>query len=60
MIEADFHPEVTMEELSDLVSHAPIQETWGRRNTFSTPLSDEESAPIIQGLLILFHQMEVK
>ena len=38
MIEADFHPEVTMEEMSDLVSHAPIQENMGEDgNSFSTP-----------------------
>ena len=38
MIEADFHPEVTMEELSDLVSHAPItREHGGDGNSFSTP-----------------------
>ena len=54
MIEADFHPEVTMEELSDLVSHAPIQENMGETEIhFQLPLSDEESAPIIQGYIDL-------
>ena len=46
MIEADFHPEVTMEELSDLVSHAPIQENMGETEIhFQLPLSDEEISP---------------
>ena len=54
MIEADFHPEVTMEELSGLVSHAPIQENMGKAEIhFQLSLSDEESAPIIQGFIDL-------
>ena len=54
MIEADFHPEVTMEEMSDLVSRAPIQETMGETEIhFQLPLSDQESAPIIQGYIDL-------
>ena len=52
MIEADFHPEVTMEELSDLVSRAPIQENMGETEIhFQLPLSDEKSSPIIQGYI---------
>ena len=29
VIEAEFHPEVTMDEMSELVSHAPIKENMG-------------------------------
>ena len=37
MIEAEFHPEVTMDEMSKLVSHAPIQENMGETgDSFST------------------------
>ena len=40
MIEADFHPEVTMEELSVIVSHAPIQENMGKTEIyFQLPFS---------------------
>ena len=54
MIEADFHPEVTLEELTDLVSRAPIQENIGETEIhFQLPLSDEISAPIIQGYIDL-------
>jgi CRISPR/Cas system-associated exonuclease Cas4 (RecB family) len=52
MIEADFHPEVTLEEMSDLVSHAPIQKNMGATEVhFKLPLSEEESAPMIQGFI---------
>ncbi|WP_252502745.1 PD-(D/E)XK nuclease family protein [Sporosarcina sp. Marseille-Q4943] len=52
MIETDFHPEVTLEELSDLVSRAPIQKNMGATEIhFKLPLSEEESAPMIQGYI---------
>ena len=54
MIEADFHPEVKLEELSELVSHAPIQVNMGETEIhFQLPLSDETSAPMIQGYIDL-------
>ena len=54
IIEADFHPEVTLKELSDLVSRAPILENIGETEIhFQIPLSDEKSAPIIQGYIDL-------
>ncbi|MFS0688984.1 PD-(D/E)XK nuclease family protein [Sporosarcina sp. 179-K 8C2 HS] len=52
MIEADFHPEVTLEEMSDLVSRSPIQENMGATEVhFKLPLSEDESAPMIQGYI---------
>lgn len=52
MIEADFHPEVTLEEMSDLVGRAPIQKNMGATEVyFKLPLSEEESAPMIQGYI---------
>ncbi|MFS0577267.1 PD-(D/E)XK nuclease family protein [Sporosarcina sp. 179-K 3D1 HS] len=54
MIEADFHPEVTLEEMSDLVSHAPIQANMGDTEVhFQLPLSGKDSAPMIQGYIDL-------
>ncbi|MCM3711050.1 PD-(D/E)XK nuclease family protein [Sporosarcina luteola] len=52
IIEADFHPEITLEEMSDLVSHAPIKKNIGATEVhFKLPLSEEESAPMIQGYI---------
>ena len=42
-----------MEELSDLVSHAPIQNMGETEIHFQLPLSDEKSSPIIQGYIDL-------
>jgi PD-(D/E)XK nuclease superfamily len=54
MIEAEFHPEVTMDEMSKLVSHVPIKENMGETEIhFQLPLSDEESAPTLQGYIDL-------
>ena len=54
MIEAEFHPEVTMDEMSELVSHAPIKENMGETEIhFQLPLSDEDSAPVLQGYIDL-------
>ena len=53
-IEAEFHPEVTMDEMSELVSHAPIKENMGETEIhFQLPLSDEDSAPMLQGYIDL-------
>jgi len=57
MIEAEFHPEVTMDEMSELVSHAPIKENMGDTEIhFQLALSDEDSAPTLQGYIDLVSQ----
>ncbi|PIC57018.1 hypothetical protein CSV80_11155 [Sporosarcina sp. P12(2017)] len=54
MIEAEFHPEVTMDEMSELVSHAPIKENMGETEIhFQLSLSDADSAPVLQGYIDL-------
>ena len=54
MIEADFHPDVTLGEMSDLVSHAPIQENMGETEIhFQLLLSNEKSAPMIPSYIDL-------
>lgn len=54
MIEAEFHPEVTMDELSQLVSHTPLTKDMGKTEIhFQLPLSDADSAPTLQGYIDL-------
>ena len=54
MIEAEFHPEVTKDEMSTLVSHAPIQKNMGETEIyFQLPLSNADSAPMLQGYIDL-------
>ncbi|QNK89824.1 PD-(D/E)XK nuclease family protein [Sporosarcina sp. resist] len=54
MIEAEFHPKVTMDEMSELVSYAPLTENMGETEIhFQLPLSDEDSAPMLQGYIDL-------
>lgn len=55
IIEVDFHPDVTKNELSSLVWKAPIKgknKIVGETEVyFKIPLSDEENAPKIQGFI---------
>lgn len=52
LVEAEFHPEVTKDELSLLVHNAPIYEINGETEVhFNIPLSDEENAPKLQGYI---------
>src|SRR5690625_3243745 len=55
LIEAEFHPEVSMDELSKLTWNAPIQgknKIAGETEIyFKIPLSDERNAPMIQGYI---------
>lgn len=54
IIEAEFHPEVTMDELSGVASNAPITENMGETEIyFQLPLSNEDSAPMLQGYIDL-------
>lgn len=52
LIEAEFHEEVTKEELSWLTANAPIHRMSGEvERYFKIPLADEEDAPMIQGFI---------
>lgn len=52
VIEADFHEEVTKEEISRLTKNAPIHQVSGKIETyFKIPLSDEEDSPMVQGFI---------
>lgn len=54
IVEAEFHPEVTKQELSDLINQAPIEELNGElkiERHFELPLSDEPDSPILQGYI---------
>ena len=51
---ADFHPEVSHDEVSELVKQAPIQQDMGETELyFRLPLSGSPSAPEIQGYIDL-------
>lgn len=53
-IEADFHPEVTLEEITELVQKAPFHEIKGETERyFCIPLFDEENSPMLQGYIDL-------
>lgn len=52
--EADFHPEVSFDEISELVEKAPICPHMGETEVyFRLPLSDSPTAPEIQGYIDL-------
>lgn len=54
MLEANFHPEVTEEELAWLVSNAPIQDLYGRVKTelhFELPLAEGADEPRLIGYI---------
>src|SRR5699024_3842518 len=55
IVEADFHPEVTVQELSSLTWNAPVHgknKIQGETEIyFKIPLSDEDDAPMIQGYI---------
>lgn len=52
IVEAEFHPEVTKQELSYLTRNAPIHNIIGETEVyFKLPLSDENNAPMIQGYI---------
>ncbi|GGA56146.1 hypothetical protein GCM10007416_31660 [Kroppenstedtia guangzhouensis] len=53
-IAAEFHPEVSQDEVSELVKQAPIQRDMGETEVyFRLPLSSSPSAPEIQGYIDL-------
>lgn len=52
IVEADFHPEITKQELSYLTKNAPIHQIHGETEIyFKIPLSNEKNAPKIQGFI---------
>jgi len=54
MIEAEFHPVVTMDEMSKLVGHAPVQENMGETEIhFQLSLTGTDPAPMLQGYIDL-------
>lgn len=54
LIEAEFHPQVTREEMNLLLNRAPIYEGIGETEVhFTLPLSGEPDAPMIQGYIDL-------
>lgn len=53
-VEADFHPELTYEEIRILISNAPVHHGMGETEVhFVLPLSDAPSAPKLQGYIDL-------
>jgi CRISPR/Cas system-associated exonuclease Cas4 (RecB family) len=53
-VEADFHKEVTSEEISDLTKRAPLIEDYKQTEYyFKLPLFDSPKAPVIQGYIDL-------
>lgn len=52
MKEAEYHPEVTIKELSWLTNNAPINQIYGDvEYYFKIPLSNEPNSPMIQGYI---------
>lgn len=52
--ECDFHPEVSIDEISHLVRNAPVYKNMGETEVyFCLPLSNAENAPKIQGYIDL-------
>ncbi|MEN1970105.1 PD-(D/E)XK nuclease family protein [Lentibacillus sp. N15] len=52
LVEAKFHPEVNIEELSKLTSRAPLHKIKGETEVyFKIPLSNESNTPKIQGFI---------
>lgn len=52
--EADFHEEVSKDEITELVERAPVYENMGQTEMyFKLPLSESPSAPLIQGYIDL-------
>lgn len=60
MIEADFHPEVTAEEIEQLLKNAPIRQGMGQTEVhFQIALSDSPGSPIIQGYIDLIDENDI-
>lgn len=59
IVEVDFHPEVSSEEVEELLKKAPVTSEMGETEVyFRLPLSDSPSAPEIQGYIDLVKQGE--
>lgn len=53
-IECDFHPEVTLEEIQELVGKAPLQKLRGQTEVyFCLPLFNYQGSPMLQGYIDL-------
>lgn len=54
-MEADFHEEISYEDISTLVDRAPVQSNMGETEIyFKLPLSDDVNPPYIQGYIDLY------